>query len=142
MKRKYPILLIAWAMWPGVARADLKSTLTSKLIQYCIPKDTTGCTYKANYTGTGCVCPTGGRYYSTINRRCDACSAGTYALPNTASCTDCPGPTSCPAGTYKADITGGCPAGTYAVTVADCGLTTGTGGGPDTCPSGNYKANL
>jgi hypothetical protein len=136
---------VAWAAFaPGLARAaTLRDTLASKLSEYCIPK-AGGCEspYRANYTGTGCVCPSGGRYYSGINRRCEECSAGTYALPDTATCTECPSPTSCPTGTSLVDITGGCPTGTYAVTVADCGLTTGTGGGPDTCPTGTYKADL
>jgi hypothetical protein len=229
------------------AGADLKDTLASKLSEYCIPKDgSCNYPYRANHTDTGCVCPSGGRYYSTTNRRCDTCSVGQYALANASACTDCavgtasntigrdsvcpacsagtyqpstgqsscadclagtfaigtgnigctdcaagtasstvglasvcpgcaagtfatglgntgctgcspgtyaagtgntgctdcPEPVNCSAGMYLANITSGCPAGHYAVTVADCDVTTGTGGGPSSCSAGFYKMTI
>jgi hypothetical protein len=139
-------LAMAWAMWPEAAHAGLREILAAKLAEYCIPKDEAGCVepYKASLNGTQCVCPSGGRYYNGINRRCEACSAGTYALPDTAVCLECPAPTaaSCPFGTYLASIADVCPSGHYAVEAADCDAATGTGGGPGSCPSGTYAMSF
>jgi hypothetical protein len=90
--RKYPILIIAWAMWPGMARADLRSSLTSALQGYCIPKDAAGCgVLRAKYQNSACYCGNATyMYYDATARTCRP---------------------KCPAGQIPQETSGGCQAG-------------------------------
>jgi hypothetical protein len=90
--KKYPILLVAWAMWPGLARADLKSTLTSKLSQYCIPKDAEGCgVMRPRYQSGTCYCGNSTyMQYSANLRTCQVkCPAG--QIPDISTSGGCDG---------------------------------------------------
>jgi hypothetical protein len=98
--RKYPILMIAWAMWPSVANADLRTTLTSALQGYCIPKEG-GCgTYQARYQNGSCYC---GAY------------TGTYMYYDEGARTCRP---KCPAGQVP-ELTSGCQGGYEVLLIKD-----------------------
>jgi syndecan 4 len=131
---KYPILLVGWLLPFGAAMPRAYAqTLRAKLIEalktYCVPPDEAGCSspYRANYNGTRCVCPSGGRYYNGSSRRCETCGAGTYALPNAAACTNCAAGTAS-SQTERASACPACFAGTYslagAVSCTNCAVGT------------------
>ena len=82
MRKRYPILIIAWvaassALVPGTASADLSSELASKLSQYCMPKDTEGCgIMRPRYQNGACYCgDTAYMWYDAEARRVK-CPAG------------------------------------------------------------------
>jgi hypothetical protein len=72
--------------------APLRDTLTSKLSQYCIPKDTAGCgVLRAKYQNSACYCGnTTYMYYDATARTCRP---------------------KCPAGQIPEETSGGCQAG-------------------------------
>jgi hypothetical protein len=71
------------------ASADLRTTLTSALQGYCIPKDGEGCgLWRACYKGGGCDCGTSPYLvYSAAARRCvGKCQPGQEPGTQTISC--------------------------------------------------------
>jgi hypothetical protein len=114
--RKYPILLIAWGLSPGVAMAatpaeQLRAALTSALGNYCIPRDTSICDDSeliATYDKGICKCNCLGMIYNSASRQCEdgntSCSTGSILTATNAS--------ACPTGfILVSENSGSCAAG-------------------------------
>jgi hypothetical protein len=81
--KKYPILLVAWAVLsPSMARAGLKENLTAALQKYAIPKFATTCgTYaQADYDSAKGVprCKCKDMFYDASDRQCVECDVSTF----------------------------------------------------------------
>jgi hypothetical protein len=159
MKIRYPILLIAWLLPFGAARAQtLLDKLKSALSDYCVPRDEETCANQeamATYDTAKkkCRCPCEDQAYDTTLRKCVDCEDGSGSQYSTAcnvvACAEgymaAEISSGCPEGHMVFEESGGCPEGHLVFNIpriCDFGLIDDDGKAADGCPAGYSFTNI